>query len=436
MLASSTLPDGSSTAGSNSDEYEEIEVEKEIELKLNHTHTKSCHVDWDFELPFHPISSEVVGGVGGTGSVMVVLLAMIHGINFAIGTRWHPYRCLAFESSKHVEETKKFPATNCTDAASVVYKKIMNYVMFVLIGLEEAQYIKMSRRLLIGRRKLQSKSRFHSSRPVYYWRNAQTRQLSHPLAVLRAHEIDEWSRSLDYKSLMKQAVSPSHLQEAGDERQLEKITCAWRRLYIDEENATIVAGPWEFLTLKMMTFCKARPDGHYAGRIAQKTNAWRKIVSATTNIYYAGSNACFFNGTLHWVVDCKLNDIIQCRIITFDLSTNVFGFISLPKTDLDYYAPMIFKGCLAVMCMIRDRGDHCSIWVMREYNDVTSWTKAFDILEGILMNEDHKDSIWYNHETRTLSRLTGDSGYTFEKDMCVESLELLDKEIVRDESYV
>lgn len=53
---------------------------------------------------------------------------------------------------------------------TVVYKKIMNYVMFVLICLEEVQYLKMSRRLLIGRRKLQSKSRFHSSRPVYYWR--------------------------------------------------------------------------------------------------------------------------------------------------------------------------------------------------------------------------------------------------------------------------
>ncbi|PWA87288.1 bifunctional polymyxin resistance protein, ArnA [Artemisia annua] len=38
------------------------------------------------DLPFHPISSEVVGGVGGIHSVMVVLLAMIHGINFAIGT--------------------------------------------------------------------------------------------------------------------------------------------------------------------------------------------------------------------------------------------------------------------------------------------------------------------------------------------------------------
>lgn len=53
-----------------------------------------------------------------------------------------------------------------------------------------------------------------SASPVgWYIRNAQTRQLSHPLPVLRAREIDEWSRSPDYKSLMKRAVSTSPLKE-------------------------------------------------------------------------------------------------------------------------------------------------------------------------------------------------------------------------------
>lgn len=37
-------------------------------------------------------------------------------------------------------------------------------------------------------------------------RNAQTRQLSHPLPVLRAREIDEWSRSNEYRSLLKRAT--------------------------------------------------------------------------------------------------------------------------------------------------------------------------------------------------------------------------------------
>lgn len=46
-----------------------------------------------------------------------------------------------------------------------------------------------------------------SSNPMgWYIRNAQTRQLSHPLPVLRAREIDEWSRSQEYISLLKRAL--------------------------------------------------------------------------------------------------------------------------------------------------------------------------------------------------------------------------------------
>jgi len=44
-------------------------------------------------------------------------------------------------------------------------------------------------------------------------RNAQTRQLSHPLPVLRAREIDEWSRSQDYRSLLKRALPINSLQK-------------------------------------------------------------------------------------------------------------------------------------------------------------------------------------------------------------------------------
>ncbi|EHA8590073.1 hypothetical protein COCNU_scaffold014693G000010 [Cocos nucifera] len=53
-----------------------------------------------------------------------------------------------------------------------------------------------------------------SSSPVgWYIRNAQTRQLSHPLPVLRAREIDEWSRSQEYKSLLKRAIQAEVAQK-------------------------------------------------------------------------------------------------------------------------------------------------------------------------------------------------------------------------------
>ncbi|GAA0147877.1 metalloprotease [Lithospermum erythrorhizon] len=46
-----------------------------------------------------------------------------------------------------------------------------------------------------------------ASSPIgWYMRNAQTRQLSHPLPVLRAREIDDWSRSPEYTSLLKRAI--------------------------------------------------------------------------------------------------------------------------------------------------------------------------------------------------------------------------------------
>ncbi|KAI3417922.1 Ste24 endopeptidase [Psidium guajava] len=53
-----------------------------------------------------------------------------------------------------------------------------------------------------------------SSSPAgWYIRNAQTRQLSHPLPVLRAREIDEWSRSQDYQILLRRAAQVNSLQK-------------------------------------------------------------------------------------------------------------------------------------------------------------------------------------------------------------------------------
>ncbi|KAK6912970.1 Peptidase M48 [Dillenia turbinata] len=53
-----------------------------------------------------------------------------------------------------------------------------------------------------------------SSSPLgWYIRNAQMKQLSHPLPVLRAREIDEWSRSQEYRFLLKRAMPVAPLEE-------------------------------------------------------------------------------------------------------------------------------------------------------------------------------------------------------------------------------
>eukprot|EP00898_Chlorokybus_atmophyticus_P000941 jgi/Chlat1/1848/Chrsp14S00781 len=49
-----------------------------------------------------------------------------------------------------------------------------------------------------------------TSSPVgWYLRNAQTRQLSHPLPVLRAREIDQWSRSEEFRILLRRGMRHS-----------------------------------------------------------------------------------------------------------------------------------------------------------------------------------------------------------------------------------
>lgn len=52
-----------------------------------------------------------------------------------------------------------------------------------------------------------------SSSPIgWYIRNAQTQQLSHPLPVLRAREIDEWSRSKEYRTLLQRGIQKNVVQ--------------------------------------------------------------------------------------------------------------------------------------------------------------------------------------------------------------------------------
>ncbi|KAH0760306.1 hypothetical protein KY290_016379 [Solanum tuberosum] len=68
------------------------------------------------------------------------------------------------------------------------------------------------------------------------FRNAQTRQLSHPLPVLRAREIDEWSRSQEYRSLLQRAI------QIGFSGVVSK---GWRSLYfvdVNQEKVLLVYG--------------------------------------------------------------------------------------------------------------------------------------------------------------------------------------------------
>lgn len=110
------------------------------------------------------------------------------------------------------------------------------------------------------------------------------------------------------------------------------------------------------------------------------TGTWRAIASPATPFYYVKSRACFINGALHWVVMRypidKQNG--HCYIMSFDVSTEVFGSRLLPGPPTGATRDLtIINGSLA---MFSSEGHNCRIWVSREYNNYTSWSMVFNLV--------------------------------------------------------
>ncbi|KAL4580727.1 hypothetical protein LXL04_016929 [Taraxacum kok-saghyz] len=106
-----------------------------------------------------------------------------------------------------------------------------------------------------------------------------------------------------------------------------------------------------------------------------KTAAWCAINSPTPLFHKVTSRGCFVNGSLHWLVNRRiiipeLDDVYDQYILTFDLSTHVFGMIVLPKPGWRSRLLTIIQGSLAV---VSSKDGYTCIWVMREYNNTVSW---------------------------------------------------------------
>lgn len=147
---------------------------------------------------------------------------------------------------------------------------------------------------------------------------------------------------------------------------------------------------------------------------SMKTTSWSEIASPTTQISKMKSyQACFVNGTLHWVVRYHNNrDLV---IMTFHLSTHVFGTIALPEPRWYTRNLTIINGSLAVTsrynCRYYSDFERTCTWVRSEYDNVATWSIVYDL------------------QTTDLSRLIKfrDTCYKMEIEAYVESLELLDK---------
>ncbi|XP_076921171.1 putative F-box protein At3g10240 [Bidens hawaiensis] len=176
-----------------------------------------------------------------------------------------------------------------------------------------------------------------------------------------------------------------------------------------------------------------------------KTRTWHAIASPTTRVCDLNSYQCLFNGALHWVAKRCLSltpDVCRYYIMAFDLSSEVFSTIELPKPTWETGLVTIIDGCLAV---ISSKHDTSRIWVRGEHNGTASWSVVYklnsnpfkgvrrvfqrsangDLLlhhysKGIQVYSPVKEMhLWTLQDLNSSSRIVGMS-------MCAKSLELLD----------
>nr|XP_043624580.1 F-box/kelch-repeat protein At3g06240-like [Erigeron canadensis] len=192
------------------------------------------------------------------------------------------------------------------------------------------------------------------------------------------------------------------------------------------------------------------------------TATWTPIAPPAGMFYHLRCNSYLIDATLYWVASDSPN-IPRCIIMTFDLTSHVFGTIPLPEPSFDLSSHVFstiplpepcwafeqlgeFNGALAVMCT---KGKDPWIWVKKtESNHVSSWSvflklESPQFIVGQLLQptfngdllihtypdfQSDGDDRVYNTRTGGLSRLLRFIVYcNIRMNTYVESIELLDK---------
>ncbi|XP_023910050.1 F-box/kelch-repeat protein At3g23880 isoform X2 [Quercus suber] len=89
--------------------------------------------------------------------------------------------------------------------------------------------------------------------------------------------------------------------------------------------------------------------------------------------------AASLNGAVHFAVYDE--NIPSCQLVlSFDLGDEVFRLIPLPNGAFGWSVhTLVIGGSLSLLCYDICKNKCCSIWVMKEYGVVDSWTKQFTI---------------------------------------------------------
>ncbi|XP_075645685.1 F-box protein CPR1-like [Castanea sativa] len=111
--------------------------------------------------------------------------------------------------------------------------------------------------------------------------------------------------------------------------------------------------------------------------------SWKMIDASTScppNIRFDEHTcpAASLNGAIHFTVKVKPN-LTELAVLSFDLRDEVFHAISLPHgtSRRGYINASVFRGLLSLICRMNTPSKSCSIWVMKEYGVVDSWTEQF-----------------------------------------------------------
>uniref|UniRef100_A0A2N9H529 F-box domain-containing protein n=1 Tax=Fagus sylvatica TaxID=28930 RepID=A0A2N9H529_FAGSY len=181
--------------------------------------------------------------------------------------------------------------------------------------------------------------------------------------------------------------------------------------------------------------------------------SWR-ITSAGTSLTKGISfngwlqPAASLNGAVHFAAT-DMDNANSSFVLSFDLGDEVFRIISVPNGIFgDVVQTLVHRGSLSLLCNHNNEfrtNKFCSVWVMKEYGVVDSWTKQFTVdfnggmvrvlglrKNGHILVEARVRSGWelssYDPESQQVNNI-GIHGmaYDFHIDNYMESLVMLDK---------
>ncbi|KAL4295147.1 hypothetical protein AHAS_Ahas18G0299000 [Arachis hypogaea] len=103
-------------------------------------------------------------------------------------------------------------------------------------------------------------------------------------------------------------------------------------------------------------------------------------------------NEIFVSGTLNWLVcdptSSTIDSELEWFVLTFDLETELFGRFCLPITrmhrDFCEMPPLqVHNNCLSVCYRTPYEPIICTLWIMKEHGDETSWIQLFAITSDV-----------------------------------------------------